>query len=203
MVNSVSLAIAALALFISSLTAWLTLLRSGTVRMTQPTTIFLGHDNRSADGLAHPKVYLRTLLYATAKRGCIVENMYLRVHRGETTQVFNVWVFGEERLARGSGLFVSEAGVVVNHHFLLPADGTRFTFLPGSYAVDVLATIVGRKISIRLGSIQIAISPEQSVELATTESGIFFDWSPDAASYHAHIEPSKRRLPNISPFDSL
>lgn len=170
--------------------------------MTQPTIIYLGPDVRSADGLVHPKVYLRALLYSTAKRGCIVENMFLRVHRGETTQVFNVWVYGEERLARGSGLFISDAGVVVNHHFLLPADRTRFAFLPGSYVVDILATVVGREIALPLGSIQVAISPEQSVELATTENGIYFDWSPDTASYHSHIEPPRGLLPNIQPFIS-
>lgn len=169
--------------------------------MTQPTTIYLGPDARGANGQTHPKVYLRTLLYATAKRGCIVENMFLRVHRRETTQVFNVWVLGEERLSRGSGLFISDAGVVANHHFLLPADGTRFAFLPGPYVVDILATIVGRKVALRLGSVEVEISPKQSDELATSEDGIFLDWSPDSASYHERVEP--RRLPqrNIPPFN--
>ena len=195
MLNAAGLAISVLALFISSLTAWLTLLRPATVKMTQPSTIYLGPDVVSADGVVHPKVYLRTLLYATAKRGCVVENMFLRVHRGETTQVFNVWVLGEERLARGSGLFISDAGVVTNHHFLLPADGTRFSFLPGSYVVDILATVVGRSNALRLGSIQLAISPDQSVELATTKKGLHLDWSPDAAAYHAHIESHSPKIP--------
>jgi hypothetical protein len=36
--------ISCLALFISGLTAWLTLLRKGTVRMTQPTVVYFGPD---------------------------------------------------------------------------------------------------------------------------------------------------------------
>jgi len=39
-----NIAIATLALTISGLTAWLTLLRHGTIKMTRPTQIFLGPD---------------------------------------------------------------------------------------------------------------------------------------------------------------
>jgi hypothetical protein len=37
--------------------------------------------------------------------------MYVAVSRNERRQNFNIWVYGNEKLARGSGLFVGEAGV--------------------------------------------------------------------------------------------
>ena len=131
-----------LAVAISVATAWLTLFRRGTVRMTQPTTIYFGAD---ASASPSPKVYLRTLLYSTAKRGQIIESMFVRLRRGESIQTFNIWVYGEGSLARGSGLYVGENGVTCNHHFLLPADGTKFEFLPGEYKVEVYASLVAVK----------------------------------------------------------
>src|SRR3546814_13686885 len=79
------------------------------------------------------------IMDATSKRGCVIERMYVRLKRGETTQNFNIWVYGEKQLSRGSGLFVPESGTAYNNHFLLPADGTNFQFLPGTYSVEVLA----------------------------------------------------------------
>src|SRR5436853_6333630 len=99
----VSLAISVIALVISATTAWLTLFRRGTVKMTQPTVIFFGPDN---DGEGSPKVFLRTLLYSTAKRGHIVESMWVKLRRGESSQIFNIWVYGDTSLTRGSGLHV-------------------------------------------------------------------------------------------------
>ena len=103
---NISFVISALALVVSMVTAWLTLFRRGTVLMTQPTVIYFGPDGPPSSANHPLKVYLRTLLYATSKRGCIIESMYTRVRRGETTQNFNIWVYGEDKLTRGSGLFV-------------------------------------------------------------------------------------------------
>jgi hypothetical protein len=73
-----SVGIAALALIISTTTAYLTLLREGKLTMTQPSFIaFFG--NHPADGT---KVYLRTMLYATAKKGKVVEHMLFGARRG-------------------------------------------------------------------------------------------------------------------------
>lgn len=113
MADPISLTVSVLALAVSSTTAWLTLFRRGTVEMTQPTVIFFGPDAaRSHDQIPLPKVYLRSLLFATSKRGRVIECMYVALSRNETRQNFNVWVYGDERLVRGSGLFVGETGVV-------------------------------------------------------------------------------------------
>lgn len=137
MAAAISVAISVLALCVSAVTAWLTLFRRGTVKMTQPTIIFFGPDKpRSPDEPPLPKVFLRALLFATSKRGRIVESMHVALSRNETQQNFNIWVYGDERLVRGSGLFIGETGIVANHHFLAPTDGSSFRFTEGRYRMD-------------------------------------------------------------------
>ena len=62
--------ISVLALTLSSVTAWLTLFRRGTVKMTQPTVIFFGPDSpRSASEIPLPKIFLRTPTVFNIKTG--------------------------------------------------------------------------------------------------------------------------------------
>lgn len=72
--------------------------------MTQPTVIFLGPDQpRSQEDIPLPKIYLRTLLFATSKRGRVIESMHVALSRNEMHQNFNIWVYGErEKLVRGA-----------------------------------------------------------------------------------------------------
>lgn len=186
--DTISIIISTIALVISAITAWLTLFRRGTVRMTQPTTIFFGPDNPNS-----PKVYLRTLLYSTSKRGQIIESLYVKLQRGETTQTFNVWVYGDTSLARGSGLYVGEDGIACNHHFLLPEDGSRFDFLPGNYTLEVYALLVGRKRPLQLSVVNLFISEQVAKKLEDGDSGVYFDWGPDSQRYHAYV----RKRPEI------
>jgi hypothetical protein len=177
-------------------TAWLTLLRRGTVRMTKPTVIFFGPDGGPHNGTpAKPKVFLRSLVYSTGKRGHIIESMFVTLRRGETRQTFNIWVYDQNGLARGSGVYVGDTGVVCNHHFLLPTDGTRFEFLAGDYQVDVYAALVGRSASLHLRSVQLTISEQAGVQLKDPECGIYFDWGQDAQRYQAHVEKKVSKNP--------
>jgi hypothetical protein len=167
--------------------------------MTQPTVIYFGPDGgpvtEKRPGL---KIYLRTLLYATSKRGCVVESMFARLRRGETSQNFNIWVYGEEKLSRGSGLFIPESGIAANHHFLLPSDGTSFEFMSGQYCVEVFASIVRERRSRRLYSAYLDVSAEQAAALKEPGEGLYFDWGPDAARYHGHIKAQpKLELPQF------
>jgi hypothetical protein len=77
------------ALAISSVTAWLTLFRKGRLRMTRPTVTFFGPDGPPSQG-SGLKVFLRTLLYSTAKRAHIVEGMFVTLRRGESVQTFHI-----------------------------------------------------------------------------------------------------------------
>jgi hypothetical protein len=197
---TLSLVLSVLALIVSATTAWLTLLRRATVRMTQPTTIYFGPD--SSRHAAHPKVYLRTLLYATAKRGCILESMFVRLRRDGETQAFNVWVYGDDKLRRGSGLFIPDTGVTTNHHFLLPRVATDYTFLPSSYELEVLCSVVGDHSVRMLANFALSVTEPEATALHSTEHGLYFDWSPDETDYRSHI---RRRddEPGGSLFDLL
>jgi hypothetical protein len=186
--ETASVIFSALALGISGLTAWLTLLKRGAVGMTQPTVVYFGPDADSLTDGPRNKIYLRTLLYATSRRGRIIESMFARLKCGESSQTFNVWVYGEERLTRGSGLFIPNEGVATNHHFLLPFDGTTFQFPPGTYTLDVFASLLGDNDKHRLlHSIKLHVSAQQSARLTIPRNGLYFDWGPDSATYHSHI----------------
>lgn len=190
MAETISIIIATLALAISAVTAWLTLFRRGTVHMTPPTVIFFGPDGGPRDDRdPSEKIYLRTLLYATSKKGRIVESMFVRLRRGESLQTFNIWVLGEDSLARGSGVYVGENGVVCNHHFLLPADGTQFEFTAGTYNLDVYCTLAGSNHPDRLFSVQLTIDPEIAEQLQNPDMGLYFDWGPESGRYHPHVRP--------------
>jgi hypothetical protein len=197
MADPLSITISVLALVVSSLTAWLTLFHRGTVKMTQPTVIYFGPDVLDAHNrVAPPKVFLRTLLFSTARRGRIIESMHVTLSRNETHQNFNIWVYGNERLVRGSGLFVGEAGVEANHHFLPPKDGTSFTFVEGRYRLDVFARILGDQRQTKLFSQMLELSSELAASLASPNSGVYFDWGPDSSRYLPHVDV---RPPSLDP----
>lgn len=186
--TGISILISAFALAISAITAWLTLFRRGTVRMTAPTVIFFGPDGATCEDRKAPqKVFLRTLLYATSKRGRIVESMFVRFRRGESLQTFNIWVYGDGSLARGSGIFVGENGVACNHHFTLPVDDTTYDFRQGTYLLEVYATLVGELRRLRLFSTTLEVTSDQATQLKSLENGIYFDWGPDSRRYHASV----------------
>lgn len=192
-----SFAIACLALLISGVTAWLTFFRKGKLVMTQPTVIFFGPDGSKFDSSKN-KIYLRTLLYSTAKRGQVLESLHISIHRNETKQNFNIWVYGEKgNLKRGSGLFIPQEGVTFDHHFLLPEDGANFAFHSGSYKLAVIAKLVGSSTCHELASINLAINEAQAVLLAEPNTGIYFDWGPDQQSYHSHIDTRTEKEPDI------
>jgi hypothetical protein len=188
-----ALLISALAMVTSLVTAWLTLFQRGIVKMTHPSVIFLGPDSGPKED-QKPKVFLRTLLFCTAKRGRVIESMHVTLRRNKSRQNFSVWVTGDDRLSRGSGMFVGETGVVVNHHFLTPRDNSTFQFQEGTYFIEVFAKLVDLKRSKLLFSHELQISSEQGKALQDSQSGIYFDWGPDAGKYLSHVETKPSRL---------
>src|SRR6266550_4703407 len=94
---SLSFGISCLALFVSGITAWLTFFRKGELVMTKPTVVFFGTDGSRFDSDKN-KRYLRTLLYSTAKRGQVLESLHVSLHRNETKQNFNIWVYGDKEI---------------------------------------------------------------------------------------------------------
>lgn len=189
MADPVATAISVLALAVSTATAWLTLFRRGTVRMTQPTVIYFGPDgSRSSDAKAAPKIFIRTLLVCSSKRGRVIESMHVSIARNESKQTFNIWVYGDDKLVRGSGLFVGDSGVSANHHFLMPKDGGEFRFMEGLYTLEVFATLLGDKITRCLWSQSLQVSREHATALDEARAGLYFDWGPDSGRYIPHVE---------------
>ena len=162
--------------------------------MTRPTLFFLGPDGGDEE---HSKIYLRTLFYSTSKRGLVIENIFVRLRRGESTQNFNIWVYGEKDLFRGSGLYVGPEGIASNHHFLTPKDTGKFEFRTGQYRLEVFAKVVGRRMTKLLTSIDFQISDGDAVKLKKPGNGIYFDWGPDSESYHSHVDAKPRRFQEL------
>lgn len=198
MTDPVAVTISTLALAVSAMTAWLTLFRRGTVKMTQPTVIYFGRElPRSKDEGLLPKIYLRTLLFSTAKRGRVIESMHVRLTRNETQQNFNIWVHGETKaLVRGSGLFVGDTGVAADHHFLTPRGDSNFSFTEGLYRIELFAHLLGDKQRTLLFSQRLEVTRDLAARLEDPGAGLYFDWGPDSLRYIPHIE---KRLPSPDP----
>lgn len=203
----IGIGISLLALSVSGLTAWLTLFKRGVLLMTQPTSIFFGPDGGFFES-SRNKVYLRTLLYSSSRKGQVVESMHVTLERGETKQNFSIWVHGRKGdLARGSGLFVTHEGVTLDHHFLLPPDGSDFKFLVGDYKLKVFAKLVNSSSPIQLFTVPLVVTQSQTQELGQKQSGLYFDWGPDQGNYYSHIdaksEPDLMRLVEMMSNKSL
>lgn len=181
---NISIIISLVALAISGLTFWLTRIKKGTVKMTRPTIIFFGPDG---GGERHNKVYIRTLLYSTAERGQYIQNMFIRLQRGESIQNFNVWVYGDKQLSRGSGLFINKSGIACNHHFLLPKDGNNYSFLSGEYLLQVYIETVDQS-PIKIFEQKLNLTKEQEKEMQDKRAGLFYDWAPNTQNYFSHID---------------
>ncbi len=170
--------------------------------MTQPTLLYFGPDGSQDSAPGAPKVFLRTLLHSSSKRGNLVENMYVTLRRGESSQNFSVWVYRDHGvLSRGSGLYVGHEGVALDHHFLLPSDGTQYDFRAGQYTVDVYVKLARRPRASRLGSIRTELPEPIATSAASRGYGIFFDWGPDLGRYNAYTRPA--RGPSVDPLTPI
>ena len=204
MTDPFAVTVAVLALAISGTTAWLTLFRRGTVNMTRPTVIFFGPDSpRPGERVGKSKVYLRALLFATSKRGRVIESMHVSLSRSESRQNFNIWVYGENKqLVRGSGLFIGETGIAVNHHFLTPGDAPSFSWVAGAYQLNVYAKLLGDADHILLFAQQLEITIDAAALLSDAGAGLYFDWGPDSLRYIPHVE-KRSPVPDPSDFAEL
>lgn len=157
--------------------------------MTQPTVIFFGLESpRSKEEVLLPKIFLRTLLFSTSRRGRVIECMHVALSRNEILQNFNIWVYGDDRLVRGSGLFLGETGIAANHHFLVPNDSTSFRFVEGRFKLEVFARLLGNKAQTLLFSQNLEISRDTAASLAEPKAGLYFDWGPDSNRYMPHVD---------------
>lgn len=194
--TAIPLIISAVSLILSVTVAWLTLLRRGNLGMTQPMLVGFLHE---AD---QPKIFFRAMLYATGKRGHIVEALFLKVKGGETTETFNFWMYGKTKeLKIGSRLRVGEDGLSFNHHFLPPKGAAPFAFDAGEYAIQVHASILNRHSSVLLATVKLFLSEELAAALLDRAKGVLFTWSPDLRAYDGNVSeppPGEGRSRSVS-----
>jgi hypothetical protein len=184
MIAFLSIVIASLSLLISGATVYLTLIKPGRLKMTRPTLIVFAFDG--LDG--PPKVFLRTLLYSTARRGQIIEGMFVTLRRAKTIQTFSGWGYGDKPITWGSGLYVGPEGLTSYHHFLPPRDATDYQFLAGTYTVEIHASVVNSRAALLLSQTQLSLTEAQASALKNKGSALFFEWHPDSEGYHATID---------------
>jgi hypothetical protein len=185
MKDAYAFSVSVLALAISAFTLWLTQWRRGNLRMTTPVLVGFLYDLPAGE----LKVFFRSMLFSTGKRGHIIESLFLRVRCGESSQVFNFWMYGETKaLMIGSGLRVTEDGVTANHHFMPPKGENNFAFLAGEYAIEVYARIIMRSATVLLSSVKVTLTEPQATALKDKRNGFLFTWGPDSQSYRAQID---------------
>lgn len=76
--ENVSTGVSIIALIVLLFTAWFTILHRGSVRSTHPSFIAFRYDFVDKQ-VPQAKIFLRTLLFSTGKRGLVIENLFLRV----------------------------------------------------------------------------------------------------------------------------
>jgi hypothetical protein len=190
--QALAITISVFALAISGLNFWWTLIRKGTIKMTRPSSIYFGPDGGPKADRTQ-KVYLRTLLFSTSKIGRIIEGMYVSLRRNESKQDFSIWVYGDERLVRGSGLFVGESGIAVSHHFLTAGDIEPSNFVEGTYHLEVFVKLVGDRRTLSLFSQELIVDSKSAKALAQEDCGLYFDWGSVAGRYISHIDKKQHR----------
>jgi hypothetical protein len=84
----ISIGVSIIALLVSLFTAWFTILHRGSVRSTHPSFVAFRYDFVDKP-VPQAKIFLRTLLFSTGKRGLVVESLSLRVSEGARAEEFS------------------------------------------------------------------------------------------------------------------
>ncbi len=185
--ETVSPILSIVALIVSLLTAWFTILRRGSVRSTHPSFVAFRYDFVDKP-VPQAKIFLRTLLFSTGKRGLVIESLFLRVSEGARFEEFSFWGYGDKDLVRGSGIFVPETGVVTNHHFNPLHTETLFKFSHGTYRLELVAKLVARKRLVSLWNIALDIPGGVYDTSISRQTAVFFNWSPEGQRYVGSVE---------------
>ncbi len=183
-----SLVISVLSICISILTAWLTLFRRGSLAMTKPAALSFEFDNPPP---MPAKIVLRALLYSTAVRGQIVEGMFAKLDHKDSSQTFGFWVYFEgKQPLLGSGLYVGQTGVAVDHHFVLSVNQPAYEFASGEYEIEIFARLVGERQPVKLSSASVSVTDEHALVLSR-RGRLLFEINPNGQDYVAHAQTSQ------------
>lgn len=132
-------------------------------------------------------------MYSTSERGNYIEDMYAKIWQNGRPQIFNIWVYGDKDLLRGSGLFIDKKGFATNLHFLLPANETAYDYNHGDYKIEVYVQTINKKPKKVLEE-DLKITEEQSSLMKTKNWGLYFDWDTNGQEYFAHVRGKSDEL---------
>jgi hypothetical protein len=147
--------------------------------------------------VTNEKIFIRTLLYSSSERGQYIQNMFIRLQRGESSQNFNVWVYDHNGLVRGSGLYINQSGIACNHHFLLPKDGLDYDFNAGDYNLQLFVETVDQKPRLIFEQ-NLSLTQSQQETMSNEKVGIYFDWAPNTQNYFPSLDlRPRKKLPYV------
>ena len=195
--ESISSVVSVIALGVSLFTAWFTIFRRGSVQSTHPSFVAFRYDFVGKE-VPQAKIFLRTLLFSTGKKGWVIESLFLRVDEGSRHEEFSFWGYGDKDLVRGSGMFVPENGVVTNHHFNPLHTASLFRFYQGTYKLELVAKLVGRKKLVPLWAIAVDVPSGTFDTAIARDTAVFFNWSPEQKQYVASVEKRAKAVHSVS-----
>ncbi|MBR9853460.1 MAG: hypothetical protein GYB37_02630 [Algicola sp.] len=124
------------------------------------------------------------MIYSTSNQGQYIQNMFIRIYHSGTIHNFNIWAYGENKLVRGSGLFINKTGFSTYHHFLLPKN-EKLDFLEGNYKIEIFAESINK--TKKLFEETLILSKKQSEDLKRGYA-IYFNWAANSKKYVSHTE---------------
>jgi hypothetical protein len=187
MVDLVSIAVATGSFVISIVTLYITYLKRGNLRLTKPTAIFFTRDGSNG----RLKIVVTALLYSTAKRGHVVESMFVRFLQDGSMTTFSEWIYWEGDRVHLGGVKIGEEGRTLFDHFLLPDRTDNFDFTQGKYLLEICAQKVGAKAPIRLFKTEFSLDARIVESTNPGGPGFALLWNPDTQSYRTQIGPPR------------
>lgn len=190
MVDPFTLAIAIGSFVISIVTLYLTYFQRGSLRLTRPTALFFARDG--PDGKF--KIVVTALLYNTAKRGQVVESMFIKLIRDGSVTIFGEWIYWEGNKVHLGGVKIGEEGRTLFDHFLLSEGADSFNFGSGKYSLEIYALKVGTKAPVKLFQTEFTLEAETAEAIKSGGPGFALIWNPDTQSYGMQIGPPRTHV---------
>ena len=85
------------------------------------------------------------------------------------------------------GFMSAGGGLAANHHFVLSVHEGDYRFKPGTYEIEVIADVVGRRKPVTLSVIKLSVSDELATALQKQE-GVLFERM-IGGDYEGHARP--------------
>lgn len=190
MLETYAFALSILALVVAILTAWFSLFYRGKVRMTLPSMVAFGYDDRGGNDGFNAKVMIRCLVFSTGERGQVIETLFAELHGENSDNTFTVWgIDTDTKLVRGGGLWVGKTGVTAWHHFVASND---FQFEADAYTVEIFARVHGSKDPIRLQTLALSLPTEHAPTRHDGTEQVWFDREPQSGDFRPRLEAQPR-----------